>query len=71
MLAVRFLFAVFFLIASSTLAYRNEVIEIPNVGDAVKTPQPKFLKEELPTSWDYRSMGLLTADLNQHIPVYW
>ena len=27
-------------------------------------------KEQLPQSWDYRTKGLLTANLNQHIPVY-
>jgi hypothetical protein len=25
----------------------------------------------LPPSFDYRPKGLLTTDLNQHIPVYW
>jgi len=53
-------------------AYRNELIEVPleQVGEVVKTPQPKFTKAELPESFDYRKMGLLTADLNQHIPTY-
>lgn len=25
----------------------------------------------VPRSWDYRPRGLMTIDLNQHIPVYW
>ena len=27
--------------------------------------------DELPPSWDWRSLGLMTTDLNQHIPTYW
>jgi hypothetical protein len=60
--------------ASTVLARQNELIEQdPNViGEAVKTPRPhEYLKpEDLPESLDYRSQGLLTTDLNQHIPVY-
>lgn len=53
-------------------AYRNELIIQPDeiVGEVIKTPQPKFNKGELPLNFDYRPLGLLTADLNQHIPVY-
>jgi C1A family cysteine protease len=61
-----------FFVISVVSAYRNELITQPDevVGEAIKTPQPKFTKDELPANFDYRSMGLLTADLNQHIPVY-
>lgn len=58
----------------SATAYRNELIEQdPEViGEAVKTPRPHtYIKaEDLPASWDYRPLGLLTTDLNQHIPTY-
>jgi len=54
--------------------YRNELmLQDPAwVGEHVRTPQPHtYLKaSDLPESWDYRQMGLLTSDLNQHIPVY-
>jgi hypothetical protein len=59
---------------SSVFARQNELIEQdPDViGEAVKTPRPhEYIKpEDLPESLDYRSQGLLTSDLNQHIPVY-
>ena len=55
-------------------SYRNELIEQdPDViGEVVKTPRPhSYIKpEDLPESWDYRPLGLLTTDLNQHIPTY-
>jgi hypothetical protein len=58
----------------SVAAYRNEIIEQDPavIGEAVKTPRPHtYIKEEdLPASWDYRPLGLLTTDLNQHIPTY-
>jgi hypothetical protein len=54
--------------------YRNEIIEQDPavIGEMVKTPRPHtYLKpEDLPASWDYRPLGLLTTDLNQHIPTY-
>ena len=25
----------------------------------------------VPSSWDWRKLGLMTTDLNQHIPTYW
>lgn len=42
------------------------------VGEVVKSPQPHtYLKSsDLPDSLDYREQGLMTTDLNQHIPVY-
>ena len=55
-------------------AYRNEIIEQDpaSIGEVIKTPRPHtYLKpEDLPSSWDYRPLGLLTTDLNQHIPTY-
>lgn len=33
--------------------------------------QPKYGDDALPASWDWRTFGYMTTDLNQHIPVYW
>lgn len=41
------------------------------VGEVVKTPLFRKTRNQLPTNFDYRSFGLLSTDLNQHIPVYW
>lgn len=41
------------------------------VGEVVKTPLFRKTRSQLPTNFDYRSFGLLSTDLNQHIPVYW
>lgn len=42
------------------------------IGEVVKTKITYHKKaSELPTNFDFRSLGLLTTDLNQHIPVYW
>lgn len=51
----------------------NELVIIDEkiVGEAVKTVPPRKSKGELPKNFDYRPLGLLTEDLNQHIPVYW
>lgn len=55
---------------SVALAYRNEIVSVGEVADVIKTPVPKIPKAQLPASFDYRPLGLLTADLNQHIPTY-
>lgn len=59
---------------SGSSAYRNELIEQdPSaIGEAVKTPRPHeyIMAEDLPASFDYRQRGLLTTDINQHIPTY-
>lgn len=54
-------------------AYRNELDYSFEAGEEIKTAQPHtYLKpEDLPASLDYREQGLMTQDLNQHIPVYW
>ncbi|RYG97474.1 hypothetical protein EON65_52825 [archaeon] len=54
-------------------AYRNELVLLGDdkIGEVVKTRVQYKSASELPTNWDYREKGLLTADLNQHIPVYW
>eukprot|EP01041_Mallomonas_annulata_P008953 gene8953-18524_t len=76
---VNILFALNVLIAllvfvNSQKIYPNELVlkDPKEVGQIVISPQPHhYLKEDqLPTEWDYRKFGLLTEDLNQHIPVY-
>jgi hypothetical protein len=60
--------------ATAQALIQNElVLQDPKiVGEAVHTPRPhEYIKaSELPESLDYRTDGLLTTDLNQHIPVY-
>lgn len=43
-----------------------------SVGEVVKSKRPhEYLKAEtIPAEWDLRKQGMLTTDLNQHIPVY-
>ncbi len=52
---------------------KNELVLLGDekIGSVVKSAQPKFRADQLPTNFDYRTKGLLTTDLNQHIPVYW
>lgn len=40
------------------------------VGEFVKSVRPSFNNTAVPAALDYRALGLLTSDLNQHIPVY-
>lgn len=65
------------LLVSSTItvdAYRNELLlqDPEQVGERVlsKRPHEYIRQEDLPESYDLRQTGLLTTDLNQHIPVY-
>ena len=65
-----------FLILIATLSdvfgeYPNELVlqDPKKVGQVVKTKLPIKNIQELPTEWDYRKLGLLTEDLNQHIPI--
>jgi cathepsin X len=52
--------------------YRNELDLVGDdiIGEVVRSRRPSFAKEDLPENWDYRTQGLLTSDLNQHIPTY-
>lgn len=54
-------------------ARKNELVlqGDEKLGENVKTPVKVTPANELPVNFDYRSLGLLTTDLNQHIPVYW
>lgn len=54
-------------------SYDELVLKDPKiVGEVIKSPLPHhFLKEDqIPNAWDYRQLGFLTEDLNQHIPIY-
>jgi hypothetical protein len=59
------------LVASA--ARKNELVLLGDekIGEALKTPVMYKPRASLPASLDYRAVGLLTTDLNQHIPVYW
>jgi hypothetical protein len=59
------------LVASA--ARKNELVLLGDekIGEAVKSPVMYKPRASLPASLDYRAVGLLTTDLNQHIPVYW
>jgi hypothetical protein len=60
--------------ASLAAGYKSElVLQDPAViGEHVVSKRPhEYLKaSDLPEAYDLRTEGLLTADLNQHIPVY-
>jgi hypothetical protein len=54
--------------------YRNEIVQLgdENLPPVIKKPLDyDAIVKILPLSWDPRSKGLLTTDLNQHIPTYW
>ena len=57
---------------SVVAAYKNElVLQDPAVvGEVVKTKLRAVKSTDLPASWDWREKGLMSTDLNQHIPVY-
>jgi hypothetical protein len=70
------MFIKFFVLLATLLvafARKNELVlqNEEKVGSVVKTRVNYKPRASLPASLDYRSMGLLTTDLNQHIPVYW
>ena len=60
------------LVFPSFAEVKNELVLLPadQVGSVVINVPKVLDKASLPLSWDYRTQGLLTADLNQHIPVY-
>jgi hypothetical protein len=70
------MFSVFFVL-SAVLAlvagYRNELnlIGDDKIPEVVISKPLQLKASELPANFDYRKSGLLTTDLNQHIPVYW
>lgn len=52
--------------------YEGEIKFQDNFQDVIKSPLPQHYirTEDLPASWDWRETGLMSTDLNQHIPVY-
>ena len=55
---------------SVAAAYKSElVLKDPKVVGEVVKNHPRMV-DDLPEAWDWRSKGLMTTDLNQHIPVY-
>lgn len=63
------------MILSASAAVKERKSELVLIGDellgeVIKSPLPRFNSSELPKELDYRAQGLLTSDLNQHIPVY-
>lgn len=50
--------------------YTGELKLQGNIPDVIIN-QPNYGDEPLPASWDWRALGLMSTDLNQHIPVYW
>lgn len=57
----------------AAVARKNELVLLGDekIGEVVKTPIVHKARASLPENFDYRALGLLTTDLNQHIPVYW
>ena len=55
----------------SEVEYGGEIrLMQEEIHDTIKSPQPyEYIDDsQLPSFWDWRSLGMLTADLNQHIP---
>lgn len=67
---IALIFVALFVVAA---AYPNELVlqGDHNIPEVVKSTPPRYRADELPANFDYRTKGLLTSDLNQHIPVYW
>jgi cathepsin X len=65
-------FLVLFAVLAVSYGYRNELnlIGDDKIPEVIKSAPLKKTRGELPTNFDYRTLGLLTSDLNQHIPVY-
>lgn len=59
-------------LAATEKERRNELVlkDEATIGEVIKTKITYLRSDELPKSWDYRPLGLLTTDLNQHIPTY-
>jgi len=58
--------------AGARKEYVSELVLQPDheVGEVIKSARPVYNASTVPASLDYRALGLLTTDLNQHIPVY-
>ena len=56
----------------ASYGYKSELIlqDDQLVGAVVRSKPPSPSDFNLPDSYDLRSSGLLTSNLNQHIPIY-
>jgi hypothetical protein len=70
---LKFLVLLAVLVSIVSAEVRNELIldGDEKIGQVIKTKVHYKKLSELPTHFDYREKGLLTTDLNQHIPTYW
>ena len=68
-----FLLCLFGHLSPSAADRRNELVLLGDekIGEVIKTKIQYKKASELPRSFDYRTLGVLTTDLNQHIPTYW
>jgi hypothetical protein len=60
----------------ATQAFSSPIKPIFNGELKLQTDLPElaptvYADQDVPASWDWRAKGLMTTDLNQHIPVYW
>ena len=61
----------FIFISRFLFAFIDELVfKEGGVKSVVKTSRKSYKASQLPESLDYRKLGLMTTDLNQHIPVY-
>lgn len=63
----------FGLLALNAADRRSELVLLGDekIGQVIKTKMQYKKASELPRNFDYRTLGVLTTDLNQHIPTYW
>ena len=52
------------------VTYGGELVFQDNFVDVIVNPT-NFGDAPLPLSWDWSKLGLMTTDINQHIPQYW
>lgn len=58
-------------LGSPVVEYAGEIKLQGDFPDVVHSPLPSdtIKVEDLPEAWDWRGKGVMTTDLNQHIPV--
>jgi cathepsin X len=66
---LNFVVLLLFCASVALAAYKNELVDM-KVEDKVLTKVMSLKASDLPANYDLRNTGLLTEDLNQHIPVY-
>jgi len=55
---------------NNEVGFSGEIKFLGEQPDMLKTQPPyEYIKDsEVPSSWDWKALGMLTSDLNQHIP---